>query len=115
MSACASSQMCRVATQPQPVRARRRIVFVDDEQPILETWGAILSQSGYEVECFSDPTAAMRAIAAGCDCVITDYHMPKMTGVELIRAARKASPTKFILMTANLSDAVAREAKSSAT
>jgi CheY-like chemotaxis protein len=86
--------------------------MVDDEPGILETWGVILSMSGYEVACCADPVSALEEIADGCDCVITDYHMPRMSGVELIRTARPWSKAKFILMTANASEPVTQEALS---
>ena len=84
--------------------------MVDDEPRILEIWDSILTTSGYDVQCFPDPVPALEAIAKGCDCVITDYHLPTMTGVELIRAARSLSKAKFLVMTGNASDAVAQEA-----
>ncbi|MGZ4827479.1 MAG: response regulator [Terriglobales bacterium] len=106
-----ASYGCCVAKQPVSANGKRpRVVVVDDEPSILEIWGAILTASGYSVECCSDATSALEAIAAGCDCVLTDYHMPLMTGVELIRAARKWSTAKFILMTGNMSSMLAEDA-----
>jgi CheY-like chemotaxis protein len=106
-----TSHMCAVGNQPAPAaRTRGRVVIVDDEPSILETWCMILSMAGYEVECCSDPVFALEKIAGGCDCVITDYHMPRMTGVDLIRKARPQSDAKFVLMTANTSEAVAEDA-----
>jgi putative two-component system response regulator len=106
-----TSHACAVASQPAPSAEKRgRVVLVDDEPGILETWCVILTRSGYEVECCSDPVSALETIAAGCDCVITDYHMPLMSGVELMRKARAWSKAKFILMTANGSEAVTQDA-----
>jgi CheY-like chemotaxis protein len=105
------SHVRHAASRPVPaVQTRGRIVVVDDEPAILETWGLILTMSGYDVVCCTDPQVALEVIARGCDCVITDYHMPQMTGVELLRAARTKSRAKFILMTANGSEAIARDA-----
>ncbi len=91
-------------------RPRRRIVLVDDNPGVLETWALLLTMSGFEVACFVDPVSALEAIAGGCDCVLTDYHMQGMNGVELIRTAREWSKAKFILMTGNGSEAVAEDA-----
>ncbi len=106
-----SHSECRVTTQVAPEGSRSvRVVIVDDEPGIVATWTAILQACGYEAEGHTDVSAAVTAIARGCDCVITDYHMPQMSGVELIRAARQWSPAKFILITANTSPEVAEEA-----
>ncbi|MGI9101095.1 MAG: response regulator [Terriglobales bacterium] len=83
---------------------------MDDEPGLTETWGAILEMSGYDVVCCLDGPSALEAIAAGCDCVITDYHMPGMNGVDLIRTARPWSEAKFLMMTASASDAVTQAA-----
>ena len=42
--------------------------------------------------------------------MITDYHMPQMNGVELIRAAKPWSEAKFILMTGNPLEELTQEA-----
>jgi CheY-like chemotaxis protein len=110
MSNPGASLMRRGGGQPQPSTARRRIVLVDDEPRILEIWDSILTLAGYEVQCFRDPVRALEAIAKGCECVITDYHLPTMTGVELILAARALSKAKFLIMTGNASDAVTKAA-----
>ncbi len=99
-----------VTTEASPAMARARVVLVDDEPSILDTWGIILAAQGYEVRCFPDPIAAMEAIADGCEVVITDYHMPRMSGVELIHMARPWSKAKFLLMTANASEEVTKAA-----
>jgi two-component system response regulator AtoC len=112
MIAFSASPICDLGCQPQPYTVRRRVVLVDDEPGIIETWALILASAGYDVQGFLDPAAALEAISAGCDCVITDYHMPKMNGVELIRAARPWSKAKFLVMTGNASETVTQEALS---
>ncbi len=89
-----------------------KVVFVDDEPSIVKTWGLILKSSGYDVICCGDAASALRAIAAGCDLVITDYHMPGMNGVELIRAGRARCDAGFVLLTANATPEVATAALS---
>ncbi len=109
MSSAVASPMCHPASLPEVPRPR--VVVVDDERSIREIWGHILSASGYDVECFADAASALPAIDAGCDCVLTDYHMPEMNGVELMRrAARGRSRVNFILMTGNPSDEVSKDA-----
>ncbi len=104
-----AARFCPI-TQPRPPMRQVRVVLVDDEPAILDTWGIILGSQGYEVERCADPVSALEAITRGCDIVVTDYHMPNMTGLDLIRTAQPWSKAKFILMTANTSEAVAEEA-----
>jgi CheY-like chemotaxis protein len=110
LSSAAASRICRPENLPQAATARPRVVLVDDESSIREIWGCILNISGYAVECYADAASALEAIALGCDCVITDYHMPEMNGVELIRAAKLWSEAEFILMTGNPSEELTQEA-----
>jgi CheY-like chemotaxis protein len=88
-------------TFPAPAARKHRIVLLDDEPSILKTWKAILEVYGFEVSCFERAMDALTQISAGCDCVVTDYHMPDMTGIEVIEATRLLSKTRIILMTAN--------------
>lgn len=108
MSSAAASRICRSENLPQA--ARPRVVLVDDESSIREIWGCILRTSGYAVECCPDAASALEAMTEGCDCVITDYHMPEMNGVELILAAKPWSEAKFILMTGNPSEELTQQA-----
>lgn len=95
---------------PFPAPHRKRIVLVDDEPLILKTWKQILETFHYEVVCCGNAADALAAIAAGCDCVITDHHMPGMTGIEMMQIARRTSNARFLLMTANDSPELRQEA-----
>ncbi|HEY2628276.1 MAG TPA: ATP-binding protein [Usitatibacter sp.] len=72
-----------------------RILLVDDEVPLLAMMSEMLRRLGYEPEPFSDPRAALAALAAqpsAYDLVLTDEAMPGITGTELARAVREARP-----------------------
>src|SRR5437016_4379397 len=105
----------------------RRVMLVDDDPDHLLLWRRVLELCGCEVYGFVDPLAALEALGEQpCDCVITDYQMPGITGAELIRRAlagaraahdsaspsrsRHASPAGFIVLTGNNSPEIAREA-----
>lgn len=63
-----------------------RIMFVDDEDDILETSRALLNHMGYMVEPFRDGWAALQHFTDnpdGFDLVITDLSMPKLSGDQL--------------------------------
>jgi len=64
----------------------KKILVVDDEFDILTTWRLVLEMEGYEVTTASNGRIALEAAAMRApDLVITDWMMPHMDGVELIR------------------------------
>ena len=78
--------------QARAPKGRGRILFVDDEEPIVRLGEKILGKLGYTVERATGGEEALRAFRRdpqGFDLVITDQTMPGMTGVSLITAIRK--------------------------
>src|SRR3978361_95430 len=77
------------------------IALVDDDQNILASVTMLLEQEGYHVKSFSDPAAALTALAsAPPDLAILDIKMPRMDGLELLRRLRQgASDMPVILLT----------------
>ena len=66
-----------------------RLVLVDDDELLREVLAGNLAQSGFEVELFSDPLAALDAIPrSDVDLLILDWKMPGMSGLELLQALR---------------------------
>ena len=65
---------------------KERILFVDDEESLVELHKQRLSKLGYEVVAISDSREALdvfRKEPHKFDLVITDYTMPHMTGMDL--------------------------------
>lgn len=72
--------------------ARRRILVVDDSITVREVERQLLQRRGYHVEVAVDGREGLNALKAGkFDLLVTDVDMPRMTGIELIRALRKES------------------------
>lgn len=88
------------ATVVSPLR-KLRVVLLDDEPSILKTWNAILEAHDFDAICCERAADALVAIARGCDCVVTDYHMPDMTGIEVILTAKHYTRAPFLVMTGN--------------
>lgn len=64
----------------------KRILIIDDEEPIVKFLEELMQQQGYQVDCFTRSTAALKYFrdhAADIDLVILDQNMPEMNGVEL--------------------------------
>jgi two-component system chemotaxis response regulator CheY len=81
------------------------ILVVDDFATMRKVIRNLLKQSGYEnVTEAEDGVAAMNVLkSTKIDFVISDWNMPKMTGIELLRAVRSDSElcaTPFLMVTA---------------
>jgi len=90
----------------------RRVLIADDEESIRHVLTELLSERGYEVRAVADGDEAARELAArDYDALVTDVRMPKLNGLELIRAAQSTSPeTTIIVMSAYGSHDLAIEA-----
>jgi signal transduction histidine kinase/CheY-like chemotaxis protein len=71
-----------------------RVLLVDDAAEVLVTTGRMLQRAGLHVTSVQSGDAALAELAAGqvFDIVVTDYAMPGLSGVELIRLAREMQP-----------------------
>ncbi len=79
------------------------ILVVDDDPESRMTYSEFLTDSGYRVIARPDGTSAIATVReiSGIDLVITDYQMPDMTGIDLIRNLRKILPfAQMIMLTA---------------
>ena len=90
----------------------RSILIADDEESIRHVLVVLLEGRGYEVRAVCDGEEALRELQArDYDALVTDVRMPKMDGLQLVRAAQAASPeTTIIVMSAYGSHELAIEA-----
>ena len=82
-------------TEPRPV-----VLLVDDEPRILSALSRALRREGYDLLTAETPAEAQRWIETrSIDCVISDYKMPGMTGLELIErlAARHPHAARLLI------------------
>jgi two-component system, OmpR family, response regulator len=67
-----------------------RLLIVEDDRELSEALGALLKQSGYEVDVQSDGRAALNALlASDYDMAIVDLMLPGMNGIALVRNLRR--------------------------
>jgi len=80
-----------------------QIILVDDEKAILDVQQDALSEIGLNAEAFYDPVDAYERIQRGnVSLVVTDWNMPKMTGMDLLFKTRSlARPPYVIIVTAH--------------
>src|SRR5262245_26939852 len=89
-----------------------RILVVDDEQSLRELLAIVLRREGYEVLLADNGRAAVELIEREpVDVLISDINMPDMSGVEVLRAAKKLDQDILgIMITAFASTETAIEA-----
>jgi len=90
-----------------------RILHVDDEETQLEFTKIFLEQIDQDVKIDStlSPEEALKLHEQGIyDCVISDYKMMTMNGIELAQKVREKSNVPFILYTGQGSEEVAEKA-----
>ena len=81
---------------------RPRVLVVDDEARVAGVVATALGRAGYECETCASGAAALAALEErAADVVVTDWRMPEMDGVELLRRLRARWPNlPVILLTA---------------
>ncbi len=79
-----------------------RVMYVDDEEALVNLAGRALRRMGYQVAGFTDPREALQAFTAtpdAFDIVVTDLAMPHITGFELVRKLQAVRPEIPIVLT----------------
>jgi two-component system, chemotaxis family, protein-glutamate methylesterase/glutaminase len=95
---------------------KKKILVAEDEQASAELLKMILEKSGYSVETASNGKKAYNAIKEKkYDALLTDWMMPQMDGIELVRKIRENIPTPpvMIVITALSSQEARKHALSS--
>jgi EAL domain-containing protein (putative c-di-GMP-specific phosphodiesterase class I)/CheY-like chemotaxis protein len=68
----------------------RRILIVDDEEPLRRAFARALQGAGFTTQQAESGDQALEIIAAGnIDAVVSDINMPHMDGMALLRKARE--------------------------
>jgi two-component system, chemotaxis family, chemotaxis protein CheY len=80
------------AVPDSPIDPNHRFLVVDDFAPMREIVRKVLQEMGYDafnIQEANDGSTALPLLQAGTfDMLITDWNMPKMAGIELLRAVR---------------------------
>jgi two-component system, OmpR family, alkaline phosphatase synthesis response regulator PhoP len=77
--------------------SNKKILVADDESHILSVVSLKLKNAGFNVICAHDGTEALElAISEKPDLLITDYHMPQLSGLELCMRLKQDAKTRGI-------------------
>ena len=83
--------VCPIAMNPN-----HRFLVVDDFAPMREIIRKVLQELGYEhIQEANDGATALPMLQSGhFDLLITDWNMPKLAGIDLLRAVRADAKLK---------------------
>lgn len=83
-----------------------KILLVDDEESVLKALHKRLSKMGHDVAPARDGVEALEIFhSADFDLLITDFRMPRMDGIELMKRVReKHEALPVILITGTSTD-----------
>jgi len=90
-----------------------RVLHVDDEQEFADLTVTYLQREDgrFSVETAASGAEGLDRLTDDLDCVVSDYDMPGMTGIEFLRSVREEYPDlPFVLFTGKGSEEVASEA-----
>jgi len=79
------------------------VAIVDDEEPVRKALMRLLRASGLDAESYASGKDFLEASALRePDCVLLDLHMPRMTGLQVLRALQAARRTlPIVIITAH--------------
>jgi two-component system, NtrC family, response regulator PilR len=76
-----------------------KILVVDDEQSLRDVLSIMLKRAGYAVTSAMDGEEVIELLNKEIfDLVITDLRMPKLDGMEVLKAVKSASPDTVVLI-----------------
>jgi PAS domain S-box-containing protein len=97
------TEASQAGNESQIVRGRgERILYVDDEEPLVFLATRMLKRMGFQVEGFTDPSQALREFERDpqrWDMVITDLGMPGMSGLDLAAELLRIRPGLPLMLT----------------
>ncbi|MBL8837050.1 MAG: response regulator [Alphaproteobacteria bacterium] len=96
------------APAPEPVHGSGHVLVADDEPEVARTTAIALERAGFTVTTVDDGAAALARLTPGHDfaLVVTDQVMPRMTGVDLLRALRARGDATRLMICTGFAEAI---------
>ena len=94
------------------MQGKESILFVDDEESLVDIGRKMLERLGYTVFTFTDSLEALEAVQSQrdtFDLVITDQTMPKMTGMDLAREIHRRQKELPVILCSGYTKSVSPE------
>lgn len=88
----AAASIAQVNAQPSSAKVTGRVLYLDDEEALVDLTTRLLERRGYQVTGFTDAASAIRDFRVRSqeyDVVVTDLSMPRMSGFEFTEAVRE--------------------------
>jgi FixJ family two-component response regulator len=84
-----------------------RFVFViDDDDAVRDSVGTLLEAHGFAVRSFASGAEFLQSNFQGkAACLLVDYHMPEMTGIELLNELKRRGFSYPAILITGLTDA----------
>ena len=80
---------------------KKRILVVEDDRHMAHLIQVCLKKEGYEVECVHDGIEALQAVERYVpDCMLLDWMLPKMEGIDVCRQVRYQHDFPIIMISA---------------
>jgi DNA-binding NtrC family response regulator len=78
-----------------------RILYLDDEEPLVKLAAQFLERLGYRVSGFTsadEALAAFRLDPDAFDLVLTDYNMPGLSGMDVALSVMSVRPSMLVAL-----------------
>ena len=85
---------------------KARVLLVDDEEMVITSVRAYLAlEADYDLQGFTDPEKAAEYMKSNpFDVIVSDYLMPKVNGIQLLKRAKESAPEASRILLTGHSD-----------
>jgi two-component system response regulator FixJ len=90
--------------EEEPLSRRRAIAVIDDDLLVRCAMVSLLRSFGLEVEAFASATTFLEVGPERWDCVVSDIHMPLMSGLELLVRLTASHPDLPVVLITGMAD-----------
>ncbi len=95
----------------------RRVVVIDDDPAVGRLLQMALQRARYDAHLFTSSPDAVEALvgrSVECDCIVTDFAMPELNGIDLLLRVREAGIGVPAIMVTGFADGASQEMRARA-
>lgn len=96
------------------MKERFKILMIEDDVDLCAGWMDVFELIGHDLKCYHHALDALNDVEAitTADLLISDFYLPDLNGVELIKKVRELNPAiKAILLTGSRDNGVLAAAR----